>query len=158
VLCHEFAHIARGDWLLQMFAELTRGLYCFHPLAWTAAARLRQERGHTCDDSVLDYGIAPFDYAHKLLDLARTFESPSRACAPAFHCHDESVDRSPPTVTKNKAAYLFCFVLVASARCSAPACARAIGKIQWDSLRSERRVGSKWDGHHETTVGRKPSR
>jgi TonB family protein len=84
VLCHEFAHVARGDWLLQMFAELTRGLYWFHPLAWIAAALLRQESEHACDDSVLNYGIPSFDYAHQLLDLARTFESPSRACAPAL--------------------------------------------------------------------------
>ena|SRR5579862_9503661 len=84
VLCHELAHIARGDWLLQVFAELTRGFYWFHPLAWIAAARLRQEGERACDDSVLNCGITPSDYAHQLLELARTFESSSRVWAAAL--------------------------------------------------------------------------
>jgi beta-lactamase regulating signal transducer with metallopeptidase domain len=43
VISHELAHIARGDWFLQICAEVARGFYWFHPLAWIATRRLRQE-------------------------------------------------------------------------------------------------------------------
>jgi TonB family protein len=78
VLSHELAHIARHDWLLQICAQLARAVYWFHPLAWLAAARLRQESECACDDAVLLSGIAPSLYASQLLDLARTLENTGR--------------------------------------------------------------------------------
>src|SRR4029077_12778409 len=84
VLSHELAHIARHDWLLQICAELVRALYWFHPLAWLAAARLRQESERACDDAVLRTGIAPCLYASQLLDLARTLENSGRAWSTAL--------------------------------------------------------------------------
>lgn len=84
VLSHELAHIARHDWLLQICAELVRALYWFHPLAWLAAARLRQESERACDDEVLRTGIAPSLYATQLLDLARTLENSGRAWSAAL--------------------------------------------------------------------------
>jgi TonB family protein len=84
VICHELAHIVRGDWLLQMCAELARGFYWFHPLAWAAAGHLRHESECACDDSVLNCGIEPSDYANQLLDLARTLKDSSRAWSPAL--------------------------------------------------------------------------
>jgi TonB family protein len=84
VLAHELAHIARHDWLLQICTELARGFYWFHPLAWLAAARLRQESERACDDAVLRTGTAPSLYASQLLDLARTLESPGRAWSTAL--------------------------------------------------------------------------
>jgi beta-lactamase regulating signal transducer with metallopeptidase domain len=41
VLQHEFAHIARGDWPVQMIAEGLRAVYWFNPLFWIACRRLR---------------------------------------------------------------------------------------------------------------------
>ena len=79
VIVHELAHIARHDWLLQICAELFRAFYWFHPLAWFAAARLRQESERACDDSVLATGTPASDYADELLDLARTLKNPHRA-------------------------------------------------------------------------------
>jgi len=84
VLSHELAHIARHDWLLQICAEFTRALYWFHPLAWLAAARLRQESERASDDAVLLSGIAPSLYASQLLDLARTLENSGRAWSTAL--------------------------------------------------------------------------
>ena len=72
VLSHELAHIARGDWLLQMTAELLRSVYWFNPLLWIAGRRLRQESEHACDDAVLVLlGVDGSEYARHLLDLAR---------------------------------------------------------------------------------------
>ena len=72
VLSHELAHIARGDWLMQMTAELLRSVYWFNPLLWIAGTRLRQESEHACDDAVLNLlGVDGSEYASHLLDLAR---------------------------------------------------------------------------------------
>jgi len=84
VLSHELAHIARHDWLSQIFAELTRALYWFHPLVWFACARLRSESERACDDSVLNSGVDPSHYANQLLELARTLKNAHRGWSTAL--------------------------------------------------------------------------
>jgi beta-lactamase regulating signal transducer with metallopeptidase domain len=73
VLAHEFAHIKRGDWLIQMVAEIARAGYWFNPVIWIACRRLRQESEQATDDVVLHAGIDGSDYAAHLLELARAF-------------------------------------------------------------------------------------
>jgi TonB family protein len=77
VLRHEFAHIARGDWLAQMVAETLRAMYWFNPLLWIACRRLRDEGERACDDAVLRAGVEPADYATHLLELARAARRPT---------------------------------------------------------------------------------
>jgi TonB family protein len=84
VLTHELAHIARQDWPAQICAELFRAFYWFHPLAWIAAARLRQESERACDDTVLNSGLDACDYANQLLELARTLKSSERSWSVAL--------------------------------------------------------------------------
>ncbi|MFP5287125.1 MAG: M56 family metallopeptidase, partial [Thermoanaerobaculia bacterium] len=43
VLLHELAHVARGDSLTQLAAEVARALYWFNPLVWRAVRALRLE-------------------------------------------------------------------------------------------------------------------
>ncbi len=78
VLRHEFAHIARGDWVTQIVAELVRCLYWFNPLLWIACRQLRFESEHACDDIVLRAVDAPA-YATHLVDLARAAGAYRRA-------------------------------------------------------------------------------
>jgi TonB family protein len=83
VLCHELAHIRRGDWAAQMLGEVLRAIYWFNPLVWLACRRLRQESEHACDDAVLQSGVDPADYASHLLDLARALNTGRRVRVPA---------------------------------------------------------------------------
>jgi beta-lactamase regulating signal transducer with metallopeptidase domain len=71
VLTHELAHVRRGDWAVQIAAELLRAVYWFNPLLWIACRRLRLESEHACDDEVMNYGVDGSDYASHLIDLAR---------------------------------------------------------------------------------------
>jgi beta-lactamase regulating signal transducer with metallopeptidase domain len=71
VLSHELAHIHRGDWIVQLSAELLRAFYWFNPLLWVACRRLRLESEHACDDEVMRRGVEGTDYATHLIELAR---------------------------------------------------------------------------------------
>ena len=82
VLCHELAHIRRGDWLVQIFARAVLALNWFNPIMWLACRRLQRESEHACDDAVLGAGVDATDYAAHLVDLARTLTRP-RAVLPA---------------------------------------------------------------------------
>jgi len=78
VLCHELAHIRRGDWIVQMTAELVRAVYWFNPLFWVACRRLRRESEHACDDAALNAGISGSDYAAHVLDVVKSLREPKR--------------------------------------------------------------------------------
>lgn len=76
VLSHELAHIERGDWVVQVGADLLRIVFWFNPLFWIACTRLRRDSERACDDVVLSEGVAPSDYAAHLLALARSCRRP----------------------------------------------------------------------------------
>ena len=83
VLTHELAHIRRGDWIVQIGAELLRAVYWFNPLLWLACRRLRLESEHACDDEVMNYGVEGTDYASHLIALARALNQRRFAWFPA---------------------------------------------------------------------------
>jgi beta-lactamase regulating signal transducer with metallopeptidase domain len=71
VLCHELAHVSRGDWGTQIAASLLRSAFWFNPLTWMVHRRLRDEAERACDDAVLRLGMPESVYAGHLLDIAR---------------------------------------------------------------------------------------
>ena len=83
VLSHELAHIRRGDWVVQLSAELLRAFYWFNPLLWVACRRLRLESEHACDDEVMRHGVDGTDYATHLIDLARALNQRRQIWLPA---------------------------------------------------------------------------
>ena len=83
VLSHELAHIRRGDWIVQLSAELLRALYWFNPLLWVACRRLRLESEHACDDEVMSRGVEGTDYATHLIELARALNQRRHTWFPA---------------------------------------------------------------------------
>jgi beta-lactamase regulating signal transducer with metallopeptidase domain len=83
VLTHELAHIRRGDWIVQLSAELLRAIYWFNPLLWLACRRLRLESEHACDDEVMSRGVEGADYATHLIELARALNQRRHMWFPA---------------------------------------------------------------------------
>jgi beta-lactamase regulating signal transducer with metallopeptidase domain len=83
VLTHELAHVRRGDWVVQIVAELLRAFYWFNPLLWVVCKRLRIESEHACDDEVINYGVDGTDYASHLIAVARALNQRRPAWFPA---------------------------------------------------------------------------
>lgn len=77
VLLHELTHVARRDCLTQILAQLACAFYWFNPLVWYAARQLRLEREKACDERVLGVGTKPSEYAHHLLEIARSMQDRS---------------------------------------------------------------------------------
>jgi HEAT repeat protein/beta-lactamase regulating signal transducer with metallopeptidase domain len=69
VLLHEMAHVKRRDVLPHLMAWVVCALWWFHPLAWSAARRMRSESEKACDDLVLKVGTRASRYADDLLDI-----------------------------------------------------------------------------------------
>ena len=109
VLLHELAHIRRRDIVGHTLGRVVCALYWFHPLAWTAARRLRAESERACDDLALGCGTRASDYAEHLLDIVtsvRSHGTPSVAMAMATRSEfegrmlailDPSLVRNAPT-------------------------------------------------------------
>jgi|GEM_PF-2756420 beta-lactamase regulating signal transducer with metallopeptidase domain len=81
VLTHELAHVKRRDVIFQFIGRLACTLYWFHPLAWYALRKLRQEGEQACDDAVVHSGEKASDYAAQLLRVAEL------CCAPRGLSH-----------------------------------------------------------------------
>lgn len=77
VLLHERAHVARGDFYVQIFAGLHRAVFWFSPMAWWLNDRLA-ELAEDASDAEAAAGF-PYraEYAAVLLDFAQT-PAPSR--------------------------------------------------------------------------------
>jgi TonB family protein len=71
VLVHELAHVARGDWPMQIAARVFASVVWFNPLAWITCRLLRHDSESACDDAVLADGVPAPDYAAHLVALAR---------------------------------------------------------------------------------------
>jgi beta-lactamase regulating signal transducer with metallopeptidase domain len=83
VLVHEMAHVKRFDALTQLLAQLTTAVFWFSPFVWIAEWRMRIEREHACDDTVLQHGTEPTLYADELLQMVRSLVR-RRSTQPAF--------------------------------------------------------------------------
>jgi beta-lactamase regulating signal transducer with metallopeptidase domain len=71
VLAHEGAHVARGDFYVQLLSQLNRAIFWFSPLSWWLHARLSALAELASDDDAIEaLGDRP-GYASILLDVAR---------------------------------------------------------------------------------------
>ena len=63
------AHVKRRDVVPHLMAWIVCAVWWFHPLAWSAARRMRSESEKACDDLVLKVGTRASRYADDLLDI-----------------------------------------------------------------------------------------
>ena len=135
VLRHEQAHIARHDWLWQVLSMVTTAVFWFHPLMWLANFQLRREAECAVDDCILAGGIAPSDYAGRLLDVARRLNGasvPSAAIAMVRKPELETRVRSILDPSRRRAAagvFVRCAIALVAAALILPIAVTAQGKV-----------------------------
>jgi len=76
-LCHEFAHIARHDFLANLLLEIASLPIAFHPACWLLKRQIDESRELVCDRIAAQLANGADHYARSLLSLARAL------CAPA---------------------------------------------------------------------------
>ena len=72
ILLHELAHIARRDYVANLFQTLAEGLLYHHPAVWWISSVIRQERENCCDDAVIAAGGDRLEYATALAALEQS--------------------------------------------------------------------------------------
>lgn len=69
VLAHELAHIARKDWILNLFQAFIESLFYYHPAVWWMSSVVRRERENCCDDAALAATGNPLAFAKALVQV-----------------------------------------------------------------------------------------
>ena len=82
-LLHELAHIRRFDYLTTQLASLACALHWYNPLVWFAATQASKLQEQASDDTVLNDGGAPSDYAGFLVGIAARSGRMALACPAA---------------------------------------------------------------------------
>lgn len=103
VLLHELAHVRRRDTFWHAVATLACALYWLHPLAWRALHRALAMRERAADDFVLARGARPSDYAHNLLEIARSLNAP-RLCGSAAMARPSQLEGRLVAILDNNAS------------------------------------------------------
>jgi beta-lactamase regulating signal transducer with metallopeptidase domain len=70
VVIHELSHLRRLDDWTNLFQQIVKTLFFFHPAVWWMDNRLSLEREMACDDAVLAASESPRAYAECLTHLA----------------------------------------------------------------------------------------
>lgn len=121
VLTHEFAHIRRRDWIVQVVAEVVRCVHWYNPLVRLACRRLRHESERACDDIVIGSGTPPARYAEHLVAIVRSTRLPGLPWAMAMSmAHTPGLERRisamlNPTLNRRPLTRLAAAAIVACA-------------------------------------------
>jgi TonB family protein len=70
IACHELLHVARHDWVVNLFEELISTCFWFHPAVWWAMRSIRLAREQVVDSEVVVLTGARKPYLEALLDMA----------------------------------------------------------------------------------------
>jgi beta-lactamase regulating signal transducer with metallopeptidase domain len=72
IVAHELAHVARNDWIINVFQVHLEAIMFFHPAVWFLGNRIRQEREYCCDDAAVRLYGNRVHYAEALLQMEET--------------------------------------------------------------------------------------
>ncbi|MDQ3395833.1 MAG: M48 family metalloprotease [Bacteroidota bacterium] len=82
ILAHELAHIARKDYLVNIFQTVIEILFFYHPAIWWISSKVREERENCCDDIAVKVNENTLVYAKALTTLGEMhLKSPGLAMA-----------------------------------------------------------------------------
>jgi beta-lactamase regulating signal transducer with metallopeptidase domain len=104
VLLHELGHVRRNDGLLAALTRAACAVYWFHPLAWWAQSRAREDAERACDRLVVEEGMAPARYARHLLAILREARAPIPSPAPTMARESQLARRITALVDRRPAA------------------------------------------------------
>lgn len=71
LIVHEFYHIKRNDYLVNIFTTLCELILFFNPFARLLLSHIRKERENCCDDEVIGLGYDRWEYAQALYILGK---------------------------------------------------------------------------------------
>ena len=80
VLDHELCHVRYRDNLTAAVHMCVETLFWFHPIVWWIGGRLVEERERACDESVLNRGSQPTDYAQGIVNVCKTYRELRLLC------------------------------------------------------------------------------
>jgi TonB family protein len=84
ILCHEFLHVRRRDWLFTVGEELIRTALWFHPAIWWALGEVQLAREEAVDQEAIGITRSRDKYVDALLAVAGAATRPDLAAASAF--------------------------------------------------------------------------
>jgi TonB family protein len=84
ILCHEFLHVERSDWIVMVIEEVVRAIFWFHPAIWWVLGEIQLAREQAVDREVVARTQAREDYVDALLEIAGARFQMDLAPAPLF--------------------------------------------------------------------------
>jgi TonB family protein len=84
ILCHEFLHVSRHDWLFTVGEELIRAVLWFHPAIWWVLGEIQLAREQTVDLEAIEITRSRDSYVDALLTIAGAGPQPDLVPAPLF--------------------------------------------------------------------------
>jgi beta-lactamase regulating signal transducer with metallopeptidase domain len=81
ILAHELCHVRNRDNLTAALHMCVETLFWFYPVVWWIGAKLVEERERACDQSVLNRGGRPSDYAEGIVNVCKAYLEWPLPCA-----------------------------------------------------------------------------
>ncbi|MEP6701277.1 MAG: M56 family metallopeptidase [Bacteroidota bacterium] len=115
VLLHELSHIKRHDYLINLCINIIHTLLYFNPFVKAFVKIVEREREKSCDEMVLQFQYASYDYASALLSLEKANHSQQHFAIAAADKKNDLLQRvqlimgvnKKPVFSFNKTAGIF---------------------------------------------------